>query len=331
MASDDAESVKTPGMLLNEDNAAGNNRMTEPSATRQRGSPDSILQKESVQLVPQSTAIQKTPAVCTATAKWKSKLSSAQAGDMPSSRAGTPGPMGEGGDNTHPLSPSTLDMKGDITKNEGSPLVEPSSPGHHANGSAAHHHLGEANKMIRPSISITEAPQVGRPGSRISGRASASSLSMLATESGKLLQAIPLATGGPSCQQHDNQLATLRINNHSLLAAIPYMPVGLAYMCLLLNIFVPGLGTLIAGFSLFCCKAEPQQHTKKDEIINSFCTNACVAVSQLFTIPFLLVGWIWSVTWGIFMVTFAIEYRNYKRNEKKISTAKAVTKAFMGR
>ncbi|XP_022088958.1 uncharacterized protein LOC110978339 [Acanthaster planci] len=328
MASVDAESAKAPEMMGADNNAVSTELTADPAAAELRES-DILPGKESIQLVPQSTAIQKTPALCTATAKWKSKISSAKASEVLPSGENKPADMEDGDAKTHPLSPNAPDIKGDTSKDEGSPLVGPSSPGHQPNGSAAHH--GEANKMIRPSISITEAPQVGRPPSRISGRASASSLSMLATESGKLLQAVPLATGGPSGQQQDIQLATLRINNHSLLAAIPYMHVGLAYMCLILNIFVPGSGTLISGFSLFCCKAQPQQHTKKDELINSFCTNVCVAVSQLFTVPFLLVGWIWSVTWGVFMVQFAIEYRNYKRNEKKISTAKAVTKAFMGR
>ncbi len=262
--------------------------------------------------VPQSTAIIRTPALCTATAKWKSKIGNKE-GDKLSTGLTKDGGLEMESSNPHKIS---------AVMEEDSLLTEMGSPSKQLNGSF--------NKMVRPSISITEAPQVGRPSSRLSGHASASSLSMLATESGKLLQAIPLATGGPSGQPQDNTVAELRINNLSLLAAIPYMPVGLAYLCLVLNIFIPGSGTLIAGFSIFCCKGVPQGTTKKDELMNSVCTNACVAIAQLFTITFLLVGWIWSVTWGVFMVEFAWEYRKYRRNEKKITTAKAVTKAFMG-
>ena len=32
----------------------------------------------------------------------------------------------------------------------------------------------------------------------------------------------------------------------------------------------------------------------------------------------------------LMFLLFTVEYRTYKRNEKKITTAKAVTKAFMG-
>ncbi|XP_078452732.1 uncharacterized protein LOC144720114 [Lampetra planeri] len=90
-------------------------------------------------------------------------------------------------------------------------------------------------------------------------------------------------------------------------AAIPAMSVPLAILCLLLNIILPGSGTVLSAISL--CGGG-------SDAASLACLNLWVGVSQLLTVTFLLVGWLWSVTWGVAMVVLAAERRR-KRLESK--------------
>ncbi|XP_072907611.1 protein SPEC3-like [Hemitrygon akajei] len=94
--------------------------------------------------------------------------------------------------------------------------------------------------------------------------------------------------------------------------AIPYMSRPMAVTCLLLNIIVPGTGTILAGFTLVCCSdpGTPTGSRSSDERLALFCLNVWVGVSQLFTVPFLLVGWLWSIVWGIMMINLSYEQTN---------------------
>lgn len=49
----------------------------------------------------------------------------------------------------------------------------------------------------------------------------------------------------------------------------------------------------------------------EDQKASAFCTNLFVGLAQLFTITFMLVGWFWSLTWGIYMIILAGKYDNY--------------------
>ncbi|XP_055495336.1 protein stum-like [Leucoraja erinacea] len=95
-------------------------------------------------------------------------------------------------------------------------------------------------------------------------------------------------------------------------AAIPYMSRPLALGCLLLNIIVPGTGTIVSGLSLLCCSepATPTGSKSSDETLALVCLNVWVGISQLFTVPFLLVGWLWSIIWGVMMINLSYEQRN---------------------
>ena len=45
--------------------------------------------------------------------------------------------------------------------------------------------------------------------------------------------------------------------------------------------------------------------TKDDQRLVTLYVNVCIGVSPLFTVTFMLVGWFWSIAWGINMVTLA--------------------------
>jgi len=111
----------------------------------------------------------------------------------------------------------------------------------------------------------------------------------------------PLQTGYPPPPQH--QVATTTVvtkpNNHS---SIPKLPMCLAVVLLIVNIFLPGIGTIIAGFSVFCCGNIGESGSSK---LGIFCINFWVRLAQLCTVPIFLIGWIWSIMWGVAFITNA--------------------------
>jgi hypothetical protein len=67
---------------------------------------------------------------------------------------------------------------------------------------------------------------------------------------------------------------------------------------ILLNLFFSNIfsGTLISAFAVFCCG----KHDYEKNIVACL-YNLLAAILQSATI-FLLVGWIWSVRWGILFI-----------------------------
>lgn len=88
-----------------------------------------------------------------------------------------------------------------------------------------------------------------------------------------------------------------------LRAAIPTMPFPLAVICLFLNTFIPGLGTLISAFTVLC--------GARSDLISErgkccvFWLNVAAALIQILT-AVIMVGWIMSIFWGMDMVILAI-------------------------
>ncbi|KAJ9588346.1 hypothetical protein L9F63_018272, partial [Diploptera punctata] len=98
--------------------------------------------------------------------------------------------------------------------------------------------------------------------------------------------------------------------------AIPVLPVPLAWICLIFNIIVPGLGTITSG--LFClCFGKPRFQPRDDPQgrCGAFVVNLIVGASQLFTVIFCLVGWGWSIWWGFIMLRVAKKYKKLKKAE----------------
>ncbi|KAJ8361442.1 hypothetical protein SKAU_G00179670 [Synaphobranchus kaupii] len=88
-----------------------------------------------------------------------------------------------------------------------------------------------------------------------------------------------------------------------ILGAIPTLSKHLAIICLLLNILLPGTGTMLAGLALLCCpqSTRKRQGQEADRLVLA-CINLWVGLSQLFTVTFLLIGWLWSLAWGVLLL-----------------------------
>ncbi|UJR31171.1 hypothetical protein I4U23_018678 [Adineta vaga] len=89
--------------------------------------------------------------------------------------------------------------------------------------------------------------------------------------------------------------------------AVPQMPRVLALICFVLNLVLPGTvfgcrsrweyqWPLVSAFAVFCCG----KHDYEKDIV-AFFYNVLAAILQISTI-FILVGWIWSIRWGILFI-----------------------------
>uniref|UniRef100_H3D043 Stum, mechanosensory transduction mediator homolog n=1 Tax=Tetraodon nigroviridis TaxID=99883 RepID=H3D043_TETNG len=91
-----------------------------------------------------------------------------------------------------------------------------------------------------------------------------------------------------------------------LRAAIPTMPFPLAVICLFLNTFIPGLGTLISAFTVLC--GAQSELIPERGVCCVFWLNVAAAMIQILT-AVIMVGWIMSIFWGMDMVILA-SYRD---------------------
>ncbi|XP_061168830.1 uncharacterized protein LOC133178084 [Saccostrea echinata] len=126
----------------------------------------------------------------------------------------------------------------------------------------------------------------------------------------------------------DEKTKALVVNSDPYIhSAIPYLPLQLSVICLVMNIFLPGSGTVLSGFAILFC-GETRIQTKEDQKTVTLCVNLSVGVSQLFTVTFLLVGWFWSLAWGIKLVTLSVEYKRHLKQKRERELQVIALKAF---
>ncbi|KAL5014041.1 hypothetical protein ScPMuIL_008311 [Solemya velum] len=88
--------------------------------------------------------------------------------------------------------------------------------------------------------------------------------------------------------------------------AVPAMPMGVAILCCVLNILLPGIGTMVAGLSPFCCARNEDMGC--GERCGSCYIGFLIGFLQLILVPLLFIGWIWSIIWGISFIGMSGEY-----------------------
>ena len=116
-------------------------------------------------------------------------------------------------------------------------------------------------------------------------------------------------------------------NNSFIRSAIPSLPLAIAIICLIFNFIIPGAGnfffifqiinglknlihqgTVLSGI-LITCFGEARLSSKDGgQKILSMIVNVIVGICQLITTLLLLVGWFWSISWGVYMVIIARKY-----------------------
>lgn len=126
----------------------------------------------------------------------------------------------------------------------------------------------------------------------------------------------------------------LIVRDSSVRGAIPILPMPLATLCFVLNLLVPGLGkegnpikkqekyksfstpgTVMSGLFVCCCCCGRTRYTEDcngDARFCAFVMNCIIGLSQFATILLCLVGWCWSVGWGITLISVASKLSNLK-------------------
>lgn len=129
-----------------------------------------------------------------------------------------------------------------------------------------------------------------------------------------------------------------KITKSIIRGAIPILSHKSAAVCLVLNCLWPGSGTLVSGLLVlaFCrCSSQatvgcPRWHERSDSFDRSthvpcpgqvrcinvrFYSRVCcllvnlvICLAMMVTVPLCLVGWCWSVGWGVSLVNIASEY-----------------------
>ncbi|XP_060520668.1 protein stum isoform X2 [Cylas formicarius] len=110
--------------------------------------------------------------------------------------------------------------------------------------------------------------------------------------------------------------ASLVEHTSHMKAAIPILPVWLAWFCCVMNCIAPGTGTILSGF--FCLCIGKPRFSQKDgpkPRIGAFLIDLIIGFSQCFTVLFCLVGWGWSIWWGVIMVKIARRHKKLKQME----------------
>ncbi|XP_076645587.1 mechanosensory transduction mediator stumble isoform X4 [Halictus rubicundus] len=121
----------------------------------------------------------------------------------------------------------------------------------------------------------------------------------------------------PLSEEPKAKIPDVLVEHNSLMrGAIPCLPVPLAWFCLVWNVLLPGSGTVWSGiFNL--CSGQPRFSAVAGlkSRLGAFVVNLVVGVGQLFTVLFCLVGWGWSIWWGVTLVRLARKYKRFKASE----------------
>ncbi|KMQ98270.1 protein spec3 [Lasius niger] len=117
-------------------------------------------------------------------------------------------------------------------------------------------------------------------------------------------------------------------HNSVMRGAIPCLPVPLAWFCLMWNVLLPGTGTVWSGLFNLCTgqpRFSPVAGLKSR--LGALIVNLVVGVGQLFTVLFCLVGWGWSIWWGVNMVRLASKRLliTYRRKYKRFKASEAAS------
>ncbi|PIC49685.1 hypothetical protein B9Z55_008212 [Caenorhabditis nigoni] len=104
----------------------------------------------------------------------------------------------------------------------------------------------------------------------------------------------------PQARTEHEKISAFGYQHHGFFRAeIPIMPLTLAVFCCFLNMVVPGTGTFLSGISVMCCSDSRGSSKFRCLIVNTL-----AAILQFLLFP-LLIGFVWSVIWGIMFIQIA--------------------------
>ncbi|XP_076463525.1 uncharacterized protein LOC143295792 [Babylonia areolata] len=117
---------------------------------------------------------------------------------------------------------------------------------------------------------------------------------------------------------HPNKQGKLTEGDTNLRDSIPAMRRPVAVLCFLLNILLPGMGTLVSGLTVLCGSHVRVVGGSRRTVV---CTNTGVALLQFFLTFLMLLGWIWSIMWGTAFLSISKEYYKKERGLEQRSSS----------
>ncbi|XP_076820301.1 uncharacterized protein LOC143465728 [Clavelina lepadiformis] len=116
---------------------------------------------------------------------------------------------------------------------------------------------------------------------------------------------LPPQSNQPNQITYITQTTTQHGAFEDMYSRIPIMPMCLAVTLCVINTICPGMGTVIASFTIFCCgRVNMTTNSSKCEIL---CYNFWIGWAQLLTC-WLIAGWIWSIMWGYAFIAVSAKY-----------------------
>ncbi|XP_016840274.1 protein stum [Nasonia vitripennis] len=131
----------------------------------------------------------------------------------------------------------------------------------------------------------------------------------------------------PLSEETRPKLPDVLVEHNSVMhGAIPCLPVPVAWFCLFWNVLLPGSGTILSGLFNLCMGQPRFSATASPKArFGALIVNLIVGVSQAFTVLFCLVGWGWSIWWGVTMIRLARKYKRFKDSEAAANDPEART------
>lgn len=125
--------------------------------------------------------------------------------------------------------------------------------------------------------------------------------------SGGEVRQIVVSVPSECCSDHQNghsmpryEIISVREKHGVFRKAVPLLPVPVAVCLCVLNVLLPGIGTLLTTIAAMVgCRTE---HSSRWRAAGY---NLLAALLQALTAPF-VIGWVWSIMWGITFVNVSV-------------------------
>ncbi|XP_063717931.1 protein stum-like [Symsagittifera roscoffensis] len=106
----------------------------------------------------------------------------------------------------------------------------------------------------------------------------------------------------------------------------PVLPIWQAVLVFILNFCIPGIGTMLSGVLLLSRRTFRTAEAKaKYAVGEHFLIVFLIGLSQLMTITFLFIGWIWALVWASWLIQLSMEHRKLVEGQKLLETHEQAT------
>ncbi|CAL1263886.1 unnamed protein product [Larinioides sclopetarius] len=119
-----------------------------------------------------------------------------------------------------------------------------------------------------------------------------------------VLKVVSAACAEPD-KKANYEIVSVNVRHGRFRKAVPCMPLALSILLCIVNMLAPGVGTFLAGLTVLCgCP------TEYEDRCTALLYNVLASFLQLLT-ALIVVGWVWSIMWGITFVGISISKKEH--------------------